>query len=482
MGQASSPSSRLRSAFSQLVRAVHALQVNYADNSDNEEALQQLTGYNASTRQPITPNSAFNALRAARDEYGADLVAFVRRYREPEQTGCGIAWLLGMNQSGIQAARDAEFGYAVVSDGEDRDESDGQSYFCSPFALAHELGHITGGHIISLYDGYGKAAKISLLSTLVGIAAALAGGGEAAMGAMALGQQVAMSNFLSFNRAQESSADAAGALAAMTDDQIAAMEQAYAADRAALANQFAALRDAAPPAIDELPDALRSLWMSEDGSLLLRIYPESGDGATSPLSPQRLNPFAESVLAAAPSATGPAIQIYESTRLIGRAYLLAGVYATAVILILLFLDFRNLGDALSALAPVVIAGALLVATMRLAGISLNFANMIVLPLIVGLGVSAGVHATHRWRLQPLDTPAGLAGGSGRAVTLTILTTVIGFACMMIAEHRGIRSLGMVMSLGLSLVWVATVFFLPAILRIRTRETTPPLESIRENDQ
>lgn len=78
--------------------------------------------------------------------------------------------------------------------------------------LAHELGHITGGHIISLYDGYGKAAKISLLSTLVGIAAALAGGGEAAMGAMALGQQVAMSNFLSFNRAQESSADAAGAL------------------------------------------------------------------------------------------------------------------------------------------------------------------------------------------------------------------------------------------------------------------------------
>lgn len=77
--------------------------------------------------------------------------------------------------------------------------------------LAHELGHITGGHIISLYDGYGKAAKISLLSTLVGIAAALAGGGEAAMGAMALGQQVAMSNFLSFNRAQESSADAAGA-------------------------------------------------------------------------------------------------------------------------------------------------------------------------------------------------------------------------------------------------------------------------------
>lgn len=201
----------------------------------------------------------------------------------------------------------------------------------------------------------------------------------------------------------------------------------------------------------------------------MRIYPES-DGVSSPLSPENLEPFAKAVLAAAPSATGPAIQIYESTQLIGRAYLLAGVYATAVILILLLFDFRNLGDALSAMAPVVIASALLVAIMRLADISLNFANMIVLPLIVGLGVSAGVHATHRWRQQPLDKPAGLAGGSGRAVTLTIFTTVIGFACMMIAEHRGIRSLGLVMSLGLTLVWVATIFFLPAILRLRTRET------------
>jgi len=126
------------------LRAVHTLQVNYADTSDNQDALQQLTGYNATTQQPITPNAAFNALRAARDEYGADLVAFVRRYREPEQDGCGIAWLLGMNQSGISAAADAEFGYAVISDGEDRDESDNNTYFCSDYSLAHELGHLMG--------------------------------------------------------------------------------------------------------------------------------------------------------------------------------------------------------------------------------------------------------------------------------------------------------------------------------------------------
>src|SRR5688572_19433568 len=75
--------------------------------------------------------------------------------------------------------------------------------------LAHELGHITGGHVIGIYDAYGKATTISLLTTLLGVAAALAGAGEAAMGAMALGQQLAVSNFLTFTRAQEASADAA---------------------------------------------------------------------------------------------------------------------------------------------------------------------------------------------------------------------------------------------------------------------------------
>ena len=76
--------------------------------------------------------------------------------------------------------------------------------------LAHELGHIQGGHIVRFSEGIGAATNISILSMLVGVAAALAGAGEAAMGAMALGQQAAMGSFLSFSRAQEASADAAG--------------------------------------------------------------------------------------------------------------------------------------------------------------------------------------------------------------------------------------------------------------------------------
>ncbi|MBX7458665.1 M48 family metalloprotease [Qipengyuania sp. 1NDH17] len=77
--------------------------------------------------------------------------------------------------------------------------------------IAHELGHITGGHIIRYGEGFQTAGRISILSMLAGLGAVLAGAGEAGMGIMALGQQAAMSKFLAFTRTQEASADAAGA-------------------------------------------------------------------------------------------------------------------------------------------------------------------------------------------------------------------------------------------------------------------------------
>ncbi|MDN5782235.1 MAG: M12 family metallo-peptidase [Luteimonas sp.] len=126
------------------VRLVKALKVTYADNTDNGDALEKLTGYKAGTGGgPITPDPAFNALRAARDEVGADLVSLVRAFRTPENAGCGIAWLIGGGETGITAA-DAPFGYSVVSDGDDKDEGDGNTYFCREETLAHELGHNMG--------------------------------------------------------------------------------------------------------------------------------------------------------------------------------------------------------------------------------------------------------------------------------------------------------------------------------------------------
>ena len=186
------------------------------------------------------------------------------------------------------------------------------------------------------------------------------------------------------------------------------------------------------------------------------------------LSPERLDPFMRAVMAIAPNATGPTSQIWESGRVIKSANVKAFLYAGMAIVLALLLDFRSLANALCAMIPVAVSVLLTLAAMGAGGESLNFANTIVAPLIIGLGVTAGVNAVHRWRQQPLDPPAGLAGGAGRAITLTLATTAIGFAAMMTADHRGIRSLGLLMTVGLAAVWVSTVFLLPAVLRLRSR--------------
>jgi hypothetical protein len=127
------------------VRLVHSMQVTYTDTSTNESALEQLTGYDVSEQSYTTPNAAFNALRAAREQYGADLVVLLRQFRDPEQDGCGIAWLIGGGLEGITPGDGYDyFGYSVVGDGTDRNEDDGQTYFCRDESFAHELAHNMG--------------------------------------------------------------------------------------------------------------------------------------------------------------------------------------------------------------------------------------------------------------------------------------------------------------------------------------------------
>lgn len=123
------------------IRLVGTQQVTYTDSSANESTLEALTGSDGSGSVPVDP--AFNELRAAREQTGADLVSFVRQFRDPEQDGCGIAWLLGRDQSAINQS-DAAFGYSVVSDGSDLNEEDNKTYFCREETLAHELGHSMG--------------------------------------------------------------------------------------------------------------------------------------------------------------------------------------------------------------------------------------------------------------------------------------------------------------------------------------------------
>ncbi len=133
------------SLVSPRVRLVRTVQVSYTDTNDNETALEALTGYNCNTSSctPQTVPTELVPLRTARDQYGGDLVSLVRPFQAPQHQGCGIAWLLGGGGFTIDNT-DAPFGYSIVSDGTDTDETDGRNYFCREETLAHELGHNMG--------------------------------------------------------------------------------------------------------------------------------------------------------------------------------------------------------------------------------------------------------------------------------------------------------------------------------------------------
>ena len=130
------------SGISARLRLAHAMPVNFPDATGNSDAIQKLTGYKAGTG-PVTVDPALQALRAAREQYHGDAVVLLRNFQAPENGNCGVAWVLGLNQSVIDAS-DADFAYSVVADGSDLDSSDGNTYFCREETFAHELGHNLG--------------------------------------------------------------------------------------------------------------------------------------------------------------------------------------------------------------------------------------------------------------------------------------------------------------------------------------------------
>jgi len=145
--------SYINSAIAMRVRMVNTVAVNYTDANLNDDALYGLSGTDGENNVPVNP--AFAQLRNLRESYGADLVTLVRKFNEPENEGCGIAWLLGGDLQGIHP-QDAPYAYSVVSDGQDDGTEPGYYYFCRDEALAHELGHNMGStHDIAAAGGQG---------------------------------------------------------------------------------------------------------------------------------------------------------------------------------------------------------------------------------------------------------------------------------------------------------------------------------------
>src|SRR5439155_4443424 len=130
------------------------------------------------------------------------------------------------------------------------------------------------------------------------------------------------------------------------------------------------------------------------------------------------------------------------------------------------------------LMPVALGGLWMVGIMGLCHISFNPANIMTLPLIIGIGVTNGIHILNRFAEE--HHPSILARSTGKAVLVSGLTAIAGFGSLILAEHRGIRSLGLIMATGVTTCMVVGLTFVPAILNLLNRHGWTIQKTQRDN--
>lgn len=220
--------------------------------------------------------------------------------------------------------------------------------------------------------------------------------------------------------------------------------------------------------VEDLPEPLRNRFIGRSGHLLLQVYPcvdvwqREGQRAFVDELRRTLDPEDSGH----PIITGTPVQLLEYTTLLKRSYEEAALYALAAIALIVFAHFRSVGCVLLALLPVAIGAIWMVGFMGWVGIPFNPANIMTLPLVIGIGVSNGIHILNRFAEE--QNPGILAKSTGKAVLVSGLTTVAGFGSLILAKHQGISSLGCIMAVGTTTCMVAALTFLPALLNLLVR--------------
>ena len=214
---------------------------------------------------------------------------------------------------------------------------------------------------------------------------------------------------------------------------------------------------ARPVVAADLPETIRSRWLAADGRARVQILPPGGttDNAA-------LRTFAEAVLTAAPGASGGPVTINEAGKAVIAAFKEATLWAVLAMVVILAVVLRRLLSIVLVLAPLVLAALLMTATAVLLGLPFNFANIIVLPLLFGLGASSAIHLVMR-QARAANTHDVLASSTPRAVLYSTLTTIASFGSLMLSGHRGMTSMGALLTIALAGTLVCTLVVLPALM-------------------
>jgi hopanoid biosynthesis associated RND transporter like protein HpnN len=227
---------------------------------------------------------------------------------------------------------------------------------------------------------------------------------------------------------------------------------------AGLPHELALLREmlgAQPATLASMPADLRAAWVTPDGRARLEIFPK-GDARDHEV----LRRFVAAVQRIVPDVTGTPVTIQESGRLISGAFLEAGIIAVAAIILLLALVLRRVRDVALVILPLLLAAILTLAATVALGMPLNYANIIALPLLLGIGVAFDIYFVMNWRMG-LGNP--LQSATARAVLFSALTTMTAFGSLALAQHPGTADMGKLLSLSLFCTLLCTFFVLPALL-------------------
>jgi hypothetical protein len=217
--------------------------------------------------------------------------------------------------------------------------------------------------------------------------------------------------------------------------------------------------------IETLPPSLTRNWVSADGRVRIEVAPrgDSNDNAT-------LRRFVNSVRLVAPEAAGPPIFIIEAAATVVKAFVQAGIWSVASITIILFIALRRWTDVALTLVPLLVA---IVVTLEICvaiGLQLNFANIIALPLLLGVGVAFKIYYVMAWRSGETNF---LQSSLTRAVFFSACTTATAFGSLWFSHHPGTSSMGKLMALSLLTTLSAAVIFQPALLATQNATISDP---------
>ena len=243
-------------------------------------------------------------------------------------------------------------------------------------------------------------------------------------------------------------------------DDLAQLEQMLLASLPGRLEALNASLDADYISLETLPDQLKRLWVSAGGKRRVEIYPEQDMQDN-----RALREFVRAVQSVSPEVTGAPVNNLEASDAVAAAFRQAFLYAFAAITLMLFILLTRKRDVFLALVPLLTAALVTGAISVLAGLPLNFANVIALPLLLGIGVDSGIHIIHRYRTDLPDGKNILGTSSARAVIVSSLTTMGGVGNLALSPHAGTASMGMLLTLGIGVTLACMLLVLPALLTV-----------------